>query len=69
MQIRRLALLKRRLRCKAMEYAKAELQRTAEIAEHNAPISAAEGNHAQAALQEAVAHDCREAIAQLEESA
>lgn len=52
-----------------MEYAKAELQRTAEIAEHNAPISAAEGNHAQAALQEAVAHDCREAITQLEESA
>lgn len=69
MQIRRLAVLKRRLRCKAMEHAKAELQRAAEIAEHNAPISAAEGDYGQAALQVTVAHDCREAIAQLEESA
>jgi hypothetical protein len=52
-----------------MEHAKAHLQIAAEIAEHNAPISEAEGNHAQAELQQAVAHDCREAIAELEEEA
>ncbi|EMO3657013.1 TPA: hypothetical protein ACUL4Z_000836 [Pseudomonas aeruginosa] len=48
-----------------MKQAIAELQRTAEIAEHNQPYSEAEGDTAQAELQRTTSQECREAIEQL----
>ncbi|SED10512.1 hypothetical protein [Pseudomonas anguilliseptica] len=50
-------------------HAIAELTIVAENATHNAPIHEAEGNHAQAELSRAVADECQQAIAQLEEAA
>jgi hypothetical protein len=52
-----------------VNHAIAQLEIAAQVAEHNAPISAAEGDHAQAELQQAVAQDCREAIDQLQGNA
>lgn len=52
-----------------MNNAIAQLDITAQVAENNAPISEAEGDHAQAELQQAVAQDCREAIEQLQGNA
>lgn len=52
-----------------MNHAAAHLEMAAEVAEHNAPISAAEGNQDQAELQREVAHDCRDAIELLQEQA
>lgn len=49
-----------------MEKAIAELQRTADIAEHNLPYSLQAGDIDQAALQQEVASDCRQAIEQLQ---
>lgn len=49
-----------------MNNAIAQLDIAAQVAEHNAPISEAEGQLDQAELQHSVAEDCREAIAQLE---
>ncbi|MEF2116074.1 hypothetical protein V3423_03175 [Pseudomonas aeruginosa] len=51
-----------------MKQAIAELQRTAEIAEHNQPYSEAEGDTAQAELQRSTSQECREAIEQLKVS-
>ena len=48
-----------------MKQAIAELQRTAEIAENNLPISEAAGDAGQAELQRTTSQDCREAIEQL----
>jgi len=45
-----------------MKQAIAELQRTAEIAEHNQPYSEQAGDVAQAELQRTTSHECREAI-------
>lgn len=52
-----------------MKQATAELQRSAEIAEHNQPYSEAAGDHTQAELQRNTATECREAIEQLQEQA
>lgn len=52
-----------------MKQAIAELQRTAEIAEHNLPYSEQAGDTAQAELQRTTATECREAIEQLQEQA
>lgn len=49
-----------------MTHAINELTIRAEVAENNAPIHEAEGNHAQAALCRAVAQSCREAIKALQ---
>ncbi|MCY1309367.1 hypothetical protein D9M70_594570 [compost metagenome] len=49
-----------------MKQAIAELQRTAEIAEHNLPYSEQAGDFAQADLQRTTATECREAIEQLQ---
>lgn len=46
-----------------------ELQRAAEIAEHNLPYSEQAGDFAQADLQRSVSSDCREAIERLQEQA
>ncbi|MDH0958943.1 hypothetical protein N5C54_14265 [Pseudomonas chengduensis] len=48
-----------------MKQAIAELQRTAEIAEHNQPYSEQAGDVAQAELQRTTSQECREAIEQL----
>ena len=48
-----------------MKQAIAELQRTAEIAEHNQPYSEQAGDIAQAELQRTTSQECREAIEQL----
>lgn len=50
-----------------MEKAITELQRTAEIAEHNLPISEQAGDFGQAELQRTTAAECRQAIEQLQE--
>lgn len=52
-----------------MNRARTQLELAAQVAENNAPISEASGDHAQAELQRAVAADCREAIEQLQEQA
>lgn len=52
-----------------MKQAIAELQRTAEIAEHNLPISEQAGDIAQADLQRTTAAKCREAIEHLQSQA
>ncbi|MCY1365106.1 hypothetical protein D9M69_519390 [compost metagenome] len=52
-----------------MQNAIAQLEIAAQVAENNAPISLAEGDTAQAELQQAVAQDCREAIEKLQENA
>lgn len=52
-----------------MEKAITELQRTAEIAEHNLPISERAGDFDQAELQRTTAAECRQAIEQLKEPA
>ena len=49
-----------------MKQAIAELQRTAEIAEHNLPYSEQVGDIAQAELQRTTSQECREAIEQLQ---
>ncbi len=49
-----------------MKQAIAELQRTAEIAEHNLPISEQAGDLAQAELQRTTSQECREAIERLQ---
>lgn len=51
-----------------MKQAIAELQRTAEIAEHNQPFSEQAGDIAQAELQRTTSQECREAIEQLKVS-
>lgn len=51
----------------SLSHAKTLLEIAADNAEHNAPISQAEGNTAQAELQQAVARECREAIQILEQ--
>lgn len=51
-----------------MKQAIAELQRTAEIAENNLPISEAAGDAGQAELQRTTSVECREAIEQLKGS-
>ncbi|HCK4438083.1 TPA: hypothetical protein N0G70_006274, partial [Pseudomonas aeruginosa] len=50
-----------------MNHAIAQLDIAAQIAEHNAPISEAQGDAAQAELQNQVAADCREALDVLEQ--
>lgn len=50
-----------------MNQAITELQRTAEIAEHNLPISEQAGDFGQAELQRTTAAECRQAIEQLQE--
>ncbi|EPO8089436.1 hypothetical protein [Pseudomonas aeruginosa] len=52
-----------------MNQAIAELQRTAEIAEHNLLYSEQAGDIAQADLQRTTAAECREAIELLQEQA
>lgn len=51
-----------------MNQAIAELQRTAEVAENNLPISEQAGDFAQAELQRTTSQECREAIEQLKVS-
>lgn len=51
-----------------MKQAIAELQRTAEVAENNQPISEQAGDFAQAELQRTTSQECREAIEQLQGS-
>ncbi|WP_165493083.1 hypothetical protein [Stutzerimonas kirkiae] len=53
----------------SLEHAIAVLEIAADNAEHNAPISQAEGNAAQADLQRVTAAECREAIKHLEQVA
>lgn len=50
-----------------MNQAITELQRTAEIAEHNLPYSEQAGDIAQAELQRTTSAECRQAIEQLQE--
>ncbi|MEW6459609.1 MAG: hypothetical protein AB1459_00630 [Pseudomonadota bacterium] len=50
-----------------MKQAIAELQRTAEVAENNQPISEQAGDFAQAELQRTTSQECREAIERLRE--
>lgn len=52
-----------------MNQAITELQRTAEIAEHNMPYSEQAGDFAQAELQRTTSAECRQAIEQLKEPA
>lgn len=52
-----------------MNQAITELQRTAEIAEHNLPYSEQAGDIAQAELQRTTSAECRQAIEQLQEPA
>ncbi|UUB23336.1 hypothetical protein [Pseudomonas phage ZCPA1] len=52
---------------RVMNHAIAHLDIAAQIAEHNAPISEAQGEAAQAELQHQVAADCREALDVLEQ--
>lgn len=49
-----------------MNQAIAQLSATADIAEHNLPYSLLAGDIEQAALQQEVASDCRQAIEQLQ---
>lgn len=51
-----------------MKQAIAELQRTAEVAENNLPISEQAGDFAQAELQRTTTQECREAIERLQGS-
>lgn len=50
-----------------MKHAITELERTAQVAEHNLPYSEQAGDTAQAALQRSVAAECRQAIEQLQQ--
>lgn len=50
-----------------MKQAITELQRTAEIAEHNLPYSEQAGDIAQAELQRTTSAECRQAIELLQE--
>lgn len=50
-----------------MNQAITELQRTAEIAEHNLPYSEQAGDTAQAELQRITSAECRQAIELLQE--
>jgi hypothetical protein len=48
-------------------YAIAELERSAAIADGNAVVNDANGDKTQAALERAVAADCREAVRKLQD--
>lgn len=50
-----------------MKHAICELERSAQVAEHNLPYSEAAGDTDQAELQRSVATECRQAIEQMQE--
>ena len=52
-----------------MKQAIAELERSAQVAEHNLPYSEQAGDTAQADLQRSVSAECRQAIEQLQQQA